>query len=174
MIVDNNPKVKQVGAAAPGDIVRLLVGDEPTFAIVLINEDSPSVVVGTLQPVKAANYSFHMRIRRGTHCVWYGPDWFMKADLGPESWANNRNCMYWPGSLHLDETGWIATFRQAPDDHQNTELSFNLNTNEVVDLTSPSAPFKRWNIWESRDLFVAGEPPLISVEATPLDAIPSG
>jgi hypothetical protein len=144
------------------------MGPVPTFGIVLIKKQDNSAVVGLLQPVQDVDYLYHREVKHIARCLWYGKDWFMKADLGQASWPGNQNHLYWPGSLHLDETGWIATFSPSPSDTHLSELMFNLNTNTVTQTTNKAAPFLKWSIWESRELFEAGQQPLISVKATAL------
>lgn len=171
MIASDTLTVKALGSTIPGELVRVVMArEEPAICIVLINEGD-SVVLGALQPVEATPYPFHTAIKGGVRCISYGCDWFMRPEIGNESWSGNRSTLYWPGSLHLQTNGWIVTFRQTPKDYNHGELLFNLTTGALVDDITNSAPFRRWQIWESRELFLAKHPALLSIDAVDVNKI---
>ena len=167
MITFETPVAKTLGATSPGELIRVLLNpqDEPSLCIVLINDGTGAVVLGVLPPAGSATYAFHLALKAGKNCISFGQDWFLKPELGRESWVGNRQHVYWPGSLHLQHDGWVATFKQAPEDYRHSELLINLSSNELADDIGDAAPFLRWQIWQSRELFDAGHPPLATIEA---------
>ncbi len=166
-MIISNEKTVRLSEASAGDLVRIGIREHSLYAIVL-GQDRSRTVVGSLQPLPdRVDHPFHFTPSNESHVVSYGSEWYIEIVAGDEFVAGNTDLRWASGALSLQGDQWTLSLAPSPNDHEHSEVYYNLTTNEMTG--SPireSANIGRWRIWKSASSFAnQRESALVEVEA---------
>jgi hypothetical protein len=170
-MITSNEKIVRLSKAEPGELVRLSMQKNVSFAIVLA-QDNRQTILAVLEPLsELGDRPFHFAPSGNTFVISYGRDWYLEIvpdvtfSVGYAGWS------WASGAIKLEGENWILSTHPSLHDHESEPLYYNLKTNEMVNAPASdhSAPVAHWRIWRSWSEYQNQVvTPLVEVKAVPV------
>jgi hypothetical protein len=157
---------KRLSGTSAGELIKISAANGFHFGIVLAADAKPPMV-GFLQPTGTAGLVY--RRLPDTACISYGTDWAIEAIPDEDTRPGNSKHQVVSGALFVAERTVVVCFQPSRETDDSIEVYLNLTTGLLED-TYPrelAAPFRKWNIWESRESYQRpGNEPLVKVDVS--------
>ncbi|WP_229188522.1 hypothetical protein, partial [Bradyrhizobium oropedii] len=150
VIVQPDIQIKELNAAAAGELVRLDFGGASALAIVM-RQTPQGVVCAFLETRDEARAPFFLAVStEGAMCMSYGKDWSLDLTFDTETYPGNGDYVDKHGVIHVGETAVAINLNRPPGNIQLSAGAFDLKTFRTLDVHRRTyAPVTSWKIWHA-------------------------
>lgn len=150
VIVQPDVQIKDLRAAAAGELVNLEFGGASALAIVM-RQTGQSTVCAFLETNDETRAPFFLSVSmEDVVCMSYGAEWLLDLAVDANMYPGNGQYSDLHGVIHVGETAIALNLNRPPDNIQLSAGAFDLKTFKTVDLRRRTfAPVTSWKIWQT-------------------------
>ncbi|MFF2320231.1 hypothetical protein ACFVTJ_04175 [Agrobacterium sp. NPDC058088] len=155
-MITSGEKIVRLSETQPGELVRISIREKLLYAIVLGQEGRRTILASLEALPERTIHPFHFTPASERRVISYGSDWFAEILPGPEFAVGSSAFRWASGALRLEGGEWILAIHPGPDDHEHTEVYYNLSSNQMTAMPDQedTAPVGRWRVWRSHSAYM--------------------